>query len=80
MPTLTEVRTLAMKLPKASRLRLASDLFDSSSDQLVRSDAEEILAEAGRRDADIESGEVAAISLKQFMDKTGARRSRLAKA
>ena len=80
MPTLTEVRSLAMKLPKSSRMRLASELFESSTEPTSAWSAGDILAEAVRRDQEIESGAVAAVPLDEFMAETRDRRLKLAKA
>ena len=78
MPTLTEVHSMAMKLPKTSRLRLASELNESSGETDTSWSPADILAEAARRDEEVESGRVKAIALEDFMSKTNDRRSKLA--
>ena len=68
MPTIAEVRALAMKLPKKSRQRLGNELLDSTLDEPPGAMTdEEILAEAIRRDDEMESGKVKPITHKDMM-------------
>lgn len=68
MPTIAEVRALAMKLPKKSRQRLGNELLDSTLDDPPGAMTdEEILAEAIQRDDEIESGKVKPITHKDMM-------------
>ena len=77
MPSLSEIRFLAMKLPKASRMRLASDLFESPAEPMTAWSADDILAEAVRRDHEIESGAASALSLEEIKTQTKVRRQGL---
>jgi hypothetical protein len=79
-PNLTQIRALAMKLPKSSRLRLANDLFETSSISPQTYSAAEILAEALKRDEEIQDGETAPLTLIEFLSQTQARRSQLSNA
>ena len=68
MPTIAEVRSLAMKLPKKSRQRLGNELLDSTLDEPPGGmSAEDILAEAERRDEEMESGKVKPITHEEMM-------------
>jgi hypothetical protein len=68
MPTIAEVRSLAMQLPKKSRRRLGNELLDSVMDEPPGAmTGDEILAEALRRDEEIESGKVKALTHKDMM-------------
>lgn len=78
MPTIAEVRALAMKLPKKSRQRLGNELLDSTLDDPPGAMTdEEILAEAIQRDEEIESGKVKPLSWDDFIASTSARRRKL---
>ena len=63
MISASEVQCQAMKLPKRSRLKLASALLDSVA-PAVRPD--EILEEAARRDAEMTTGKVTPLSEAEF--------------
>jgi len=63
MISASEVQSQAMKLPKRSRLKLASALLDSVA-PAVRPD--EILEEAARRDAEMTTGKVTPLSESEF--------------
>lgn len=77
MPTIAEVRSLAMKLPKKSRQRLGNELLDSVMDEPPGAmTGDEILAEAMRRDEEIESGKVKALSEEEFWALTRGRRDK----
>jgi len=78
MPTIAEVRSLAMQLPKKSRQRLGNELLDSVMDEPPGAmTGDEVLAEALRRDEEIESGKVKALSWEEFTEATRGRRERL---
>jgi hypothetical protein len=64
MQTLTEVERAAMRLPEAERANLASRLLDSLP--AVLSDSDEGLAEALRRDAELERDHDTGLSLKHL--------------
>jgi hypothetical protein len=59
----SEIQGLALKLPQRSRLKLAIELLRSAS-PAVSSD--EILEEAIRRDAELQSGKVKALDEEEF--------------
>ena len=61
-----------MKLPKRSRLKLASELLQSVVADHTPEDA---LHEAMRRDAEIESGKVTALSESDFWSGISVRRN-----
>ena len=66
-----------MKLPKKSRQRLGNELLDSTLDEPPGGmSPEEILAEALRRDEEIESGKVKALSEEEFWALTRGRRDK----
>ena len=69
MSTLQEIEAAMLQLSEKDRLRLAEKILDSLSGSL---EAEDILAEAIRRDAELESGAVKALSEQEFWD--GVRR------
>ncbi|PYS59846.1 MAG: addiction module protein [Acidobacteria bacterium] len=64
MPTVIEVERLALDLPERERARLAANLLESLPG--VLSDEDEGIAEALRRDADLETNPDQAISLAQL--------------
>ena len=64
MPTVIEVERLALDLPERERARLAANLLESLPG--VLSDEDEGIAEALRRDADLEANPDQAISLAQL--------------
>ena len=69
MSTLQEIEAAMLQLSEKDRLRLAEKILDSLSGSL---EAEDILAEAIRRDAELESGAVKSLSEQEFWD--GVRR------
>jgi hypothetical protein len=73
MSSASEVQSLAMKLPRRSRLKLASVLLHSVG-PAARPD--EILGEAARRDAELETGKVAPLSETEFWDGIASHRRR----
>ena len=64
MATVIEVERLALDLPEQERARLAANLLESLPG--VLSDEDEGIAEALRRDADLEANPDQAISLAQL--------------
>lgn len=74
MTKLAEIEAAALQLSEQDRLRLASTLLGSVPHPLSGSTPEEILAEANRRDAEIESGQVKPLSEDAFW--AGVRRAR----
>ncbi len=64
MPTVIEVERLALDLPERERARLAANLLESLPG--VLSDEDEGIAEALRRDADLETNPDQVISLAQL--------------
>ncbi len=75
MTTAAHVQELALKLPKRSRLKLAEQLLHSAG-AAHGEDPAAILAEAERRDAELESGAVKGLTEEQFWK--GVRRPRRA--
>ena len=73
MPTVIEVERLALDLPERERARLAANLLESLPG--VLSDEDEGIAEALRRDADLETNPDQAISLAQLDSQIQSRRS-----
>lgn len=73
MATIFEVEKLALDLPEQDRAKLAADLLDSLPGVLF--DEDEGIAEALRRDAEIESDPKQAISLAQLDSQIQNRRS-----
>ena len=72
MPTVIEVERLALDLPEQERARLAANLLESLP--RVLSDEDEGIAEALKRDADIEANPDQAISLAQLDSQIQSRR------
>ena len=64
MQTLSEVEDEAMRLPEADRATLASRLLDSLP--AVLSDTDDGIAEALRRDAELERDPAAGLTLEQL--------------
>lgn len=64
MQTLSEIELEAMKLPEAERAGLASRLLGSLP--AVLSDSDDGVAEALRRDAELERDPTAALTLEQL--------------
>lgn len=73
MATIFEVEKLALNLPEQQRAKLASDLLNSLPG--VLSDEDEGVAEALRRDAELESDPKQAITLAQLDSEIQSRRS-----
>lgn len=72
MATILEIEKLALTLPEKQRAVLAANLLDSLTS--VLSDEDEGIAEALRRDADIEANPTHIISLAQLDEKIKSRR------
>lgn len=72
MVTIFEVEKLALDLPEHERAKLAADLLDSLPG--VLSDEDEGVAEALRRDAEIDTAPKQAISLAQLDTQIQSRR------
>ena len=73
MATIFEVEKLALDLPEQDRAKLAADLLDSLPG--VLSDEDEGIAEALRRDAEIDADPNQAITLAQLDSHIQSRRS-----
>jgi len=73
MPTITEIEKLAFELPVPQRAMLAAHLLESLPP--VGQDEDEGVAEALRRDAELDAHPEIAISLDQLDDQIRARRS-----
>ena len=73
MSPLKELEVAVMRLPDKDRVRLADRLLGTLPAPTAQSSAE-ILVEAGRRDAEIESGKVRPLTEAQFW--AGVRRRR----
>ena len=71
MTTASRVQELALQLPRRSRLKLAERLLHSTAPD-DGDDARAIVAEAERRDAELESGAVKGLTEEQFW--SGVRR------
>lgn len=69
MVTLTEIETLAFKLPESDRARLAADLFDSLPGVLVEDD--EGLAEAIRRSEEMDHDPSMCLTHEEFLKAVG---------
>ena len=72
MPTVIEVERLALDLPEQERARLAANLLESLPG--VLSDEDQGIAEALRRDADLEANPDQVISLAQLDSQIQKRR------
>jgi len=72
MTTIVEVEKLALDLPKRQRATLAANLLDSLP--AILSDEDEGIAEALRRDTDLDADPDRAISLEQLDSQIRARR------
>lgn len=72
MATIFEVEKLALDLPEQDRAKLAADLLDSLPG--VLSDDDEGIAEAIRRDAEIDADPNQAITLAQLDSQVQSRR------
>lgn len=74
MSTLQEIESAVLRLSDQDRLKLADKILGSLPLPPVPVEADEILAEAVRRDAELESGKTASLSEAEFWQ--GVRRSR----
>lgn len=74
MTKLTEIEAAALRLSERERLHLAESLLGSLPPPKLESEVDAILAEAGARDAEIESGKINDISESAFW--AGIRRAR----
>lgn len=63
MNSASEIKSLALKLPQHSRLKLAGELLRSAT---PASNSDDVLDEATRRDAEIESGRVVVLTESEF--------------
>ena len=63
MNSVAEIQSLALQLPQRSRLKLAVELLRSAT---PATDPAEMLEEAIRRDAELESGEVMPLTECEF--------------
>jgi putative addiction module component (TIGR02574 family) len=66
MSTLQEIEAAALRLPQKDRLHLADKILGSLPAPLMPAEPDQILAEAIRRDAEIESGEIRPITEEAF--------------
>ena len=66
MSTLQEIEAAALRLPDKDRLHLADKILGSLQAPLAPTEPEEILAEAIRRDAELESGDVHPLTEEAF--------------
>lgn len=69
MVTLTEIETLALKLPESDRAKLAADLLDSLPGVLVEDD--EGLAEAIRRSEEMDRDPSMCLTHEEFLKAVG---------
>lgn len=69
MVTLTEIESLAFKLPESDRAKLAADLLDSLRDVLA--DDDEGLAEALRRSEEMDRDPSVCLSHEEFIKAVG---------
>lgn len=74
MTKLADIEAAALRLPDKERLHLADKLLGSLPPPPAASEPTEILAEALRRDAELESGQVTPLTEDAFW--AGARRAR----
>jgi len=72
MITLTEVKSLAFELPEQQRAALAAQILDSLPP--LFSDSDDGIAEAARRDTEMDSDPGIGISLQQFDNLIAERR------
>jgi hypothetical protein len=66
MSTLEEIQAAALQLPDRDRLQLADKILGSLPAPIEGAEPDEILAEAIRRDAELESGAVRPLTEKAF--------------
>ncbi len=69
MVTLSEIESLALKLPESDRARLAADLLDSLPGVLV--DEDEGLAEAQRRSEEMDRDPSVCLTHEEFLKALG---------
>jgi putative addiction module component (TIGR02574 family) len=74
MSTLQEIEAAVLRLPDRERLQLADKILGSLPAPSVPTETGEILAEAIRRDAELESGKVKPLSEAEFWDGVGRTR------
>ena len=72
MPTIIEIKKLALDLPEQDRATLAANLLESLPP--ILSDDDEGIAEALRRDAELEADPSQAISLAELDSQIQSRR------
>jgi putative addiction module component (TIGR02574 family) len=72
MPTVNEIEKLALELPETDRASLASALLNSLSP--ILDDEDEGMAEALRRDADLEANPPLGLTLEQLDQRIAQRR------
>lgn len=65
MSTVSDIIQAALELDRSERATVALSMLDSLPDDAM--DPDEILAEALRRDAEIESGQVKELSYEEFL-------------
>jgi len=75
MSTLQEIEAAILQLPEKDRLHLAEKALGSLPAPPVVPESEDILAEAIRRDAELESGAVVALTEQSFWDGVPRRNS-----
>ena len=68
MSTLQEIEVAILQLSEKERLHLAEKILGSLARPLDAMESDEILAEAVRRDAELESGEIKPLSEQAFWD------------
>ena len=73
MPTVNEIEKLALELPETERAVLASALLDSLSP--ILNDEDEGVAEALRRDAELDADPLLGLSLQQLDERVAPRRT-----
>ncbi len=66
MNTLQEIEAAALRLPDRERLHLVDKILGSLQAPLARAESEKFLAEAIRRDAELESGRVLPLNEEAF--------------
>jgi putative addiction module component (TIGR02574 family) len=68
MSTLQEIEVAILQLSEKDRLHLAEKILGSLARPLDAMESDEILAEAVRRDAELESGEIKPLTEQAFWD------------
>ena len=68
MSTLQEIEAAILQLSEKNRLHLAEKILGSLSPQSSAMESDEILAEAVRRDAELESGVIKPLTEQAFWD------------